>query len=361
MKIKRAVLFVVVIIICGIISMPGGKQLENHFVLDEPFCVFAQKKDVEVTHLFTHCLVAYPEIAFAKNNEMRLNYDKDCLTVNEFKAILNSLYERGFVLVSPSDVYEVKNNVAAKKTLNLNGKKPLILSFDDVNYYTKKMNLGMNDKLIVSNGRLATYTANAKNKVNFDNDVVTILENFVEKHPDFSFNNAKGTICLTGFDGILGYRTNRDSENRAAEIEKAKIVVDELKRRNWTFACHSYGHYHMKKLSDSRFSLDTDRWINEVENLIGKTDIYVYPYGESEIDKNGYITPKHKDLVSRGFKFFWGVGDSPFYGKVPFDKTIVKKYLFMDRIPLDGYSLKNIDLSKYFDVKSILDKEIRPK
>lgn len=320
----------------------------------------------QVTHLFTHCLVAYPEIAFAKDNEMRLNYDKDCLTVKEFKGILNGLYERGYMLVSPSDVYEVTDGVAVKKDIDLKGKKPLILSFDDVNYYVKKMNLGMNDKLIVSDGKLATYTQNAKEQVNFDNDVVTIVENFVKAHPDFSFNNAKGTICLTGFDGILGYRTNRDSVNRLEEIESAKVVVAELKRLNWKFACHSYGHYHMKSLTDNRFILDTQRWIDEVQSVIGYTDIYVYPYGESEIAlprANGSATmsKKHLDLTNHGFKFFWGVGDSPFYGNLPFEKEITTKYLFMDRIPLDGFSLRNLDLSKYFDVAKVYDKAVRPK
>ncbi|MFQ9739281.1 MAG: hypothetical protein ACLR06_17395 [Christensenellaceae bacterium] len=53
-------------------------------------------------------------------------------------------------------------------------------------------------------------------------EFVPIVEEFVAKHPDFSYRGARGTIFLTGFDGILGYRTQRDSPNRKRETEKAK-------------------------------------------------------------------------------------------------------------------------------------------
>ena len=34
-----------------------------------------------IEHLFTHCLIAHPEIAFAKNNEYGRHLDRDCLTL----------------------------------------------------------------------------------------------------------------------------------------------------------------------------------------------------------------------------------------------------------------------------------------
>ena len=41
-----------------------------------------------IEHLFTHCLIAHPEIAFAKNNEYGRHLDRDCLTPSEFRRIM---------------------------------------------------------------------------------------------------------------------------------------------------------------------------------------------------------------------------------------------------------------------------------
>lgn len=302
----------------------------------------------EIPHFFTHALVAYPKLGFDKTNTMCSSYDKDCLTVDEFRAILSSLYERDYMLVDIKETYAEKGAGGARKPfLFPKGKKPFVMSFDDINYYVKKMDRGMNDRLDVdSSGRLFTYTRTAAEPVNYDNEVVTVLENFIEKHPDFSYNGARGVLCLTGFDGVLGYRTDRDSPTRKNDTARAKRVVAALKKRGWKFACHSYGHYHMKKLSAERFAEDTDKWLAEVEPIVGKTDIYVYPYGEWET--TGF---KHEYLESRGFKLFCGVGAKDYYTRMN------GKTLFWDRKPLDGYSLRNLkdEYSSYFDAAAFYD------
>lgn len=186
----------------------------------------------EIVHFFTHALIAYPEIAFKENNGMRMDYDTDCLTVKEFKAILSSLHKRGYALCDITSTYKTENG-ASKRTAFpfFKNKKPLVLSFDDINYYVKKMHLGMNDKLALDkNGRLCTFTQNAKAQINYGNEVVTVLENFIAEHPDFSFRGARGLLCLTGFDGVLGYRTQEGGNDRAREIVKAKKVIAKLKR-----------------------------------------------------------------------------------------------------------------------------------
>ena len=39
-------------------------------------------------------------------------------------------------------------------------------------------------------------------------DVVPCVEAFIQEHPDFSNNGARGILGLTGYNGILGYRTD---------------------------------------------------------------------------------------------------------------------------------------------------------
>ena len=316
----------------------------------------------EVKHVFTHCLLANPSLALSRNNPMSKDYARDCITKDEFKSILHFLHKNNYVLINPHDLYVVKNSSISRKKLFLpKGKKPLIFSFDDVNYDHKKMGKGMVDKLILDkNGEIATQTQIGKKAyISNDNEFVPILNSFVNSHPDFSFNGAKGVLCLTGYDGILGYRTqSKNKINREKEVAECKKVVKKLKSDGWTFACHSYGHYHMKKISVEKFKQELDLWNNEVVPLIGKTDIYVYPYGEWEIlDEGQKISEKHKLLVSDGFKLFCGVGVKSFISMFPRNVDKNDQILFMDRCPLDGYTLKNRgkDLSDLFPFEAVFD------
>ena len=86
----------------------------------------------KVENLSFQLLIADPSRAFV-DKTYGSSYEKNFVTINEFSAILQQLYDNGYVLVSLDDVFE--NNAA--KTLYLpQGKKPLILTQTQVNYNT---------------------------------------------------------------------------------------------------------------------------------------------------------------------------------------------------------------------------------
>ncbi len=93
-----------------------------------------------VEHLFFHPVIAYPELAFDGDYQSD-GLDDWMLTVGEFVKILNSLYENNYILVDIADVWsettdENGKTVMVKNTLYIpEGKKPLVFSYDDVNYY----------------------------------------------------------------------------------------------------------------------------------------------------------------------------------------------------------------------------------
>lgn len=319
------------------------------------------KYEGPIEHLFTHCLIANPALAFDKKNPMAKHYDNDCLTIFEFKNILKELYSKNYVLIKASSIFTTKNGTPIKAPLYIpKGKKPLILSFDDVNYDRKKSGLGMVDKIVLDNNKnIATYT-NGRPTYEYNNEFIPIIESFIKEHPDFSYNNARGLICLTGYDGILGYRTNDESPNKESEKNIAVEVVKKLKSLGWEFASHSYGHYHIKKISLDKFARDVKKWKDEVQSIVGKTQIYVYPYGEREIvDQEGNISKKHSLLESYDFKLFCGVGVKSYFNYLP--NPANKKILFMDRTPLDGYTLRNnyMAIKHLFDVKKVYDNQNR--
>ncbi|MDR0884400.1 MAG: hypothetical protein LBN05_07340 [Oscillospiraceae bacterium] len=287
-------------------------------------------------HVFYHFLIAYPKIAFTTS--YGANLDADCVTPTEFRRSLEELYKNDFVLADLNDYYTTKadGTIVQKKLMLPAGKKPLIMSFDDLSYYEKNLGKGVCDKVIIDKAtdKLAMLTVlkDGTEKITYDNDVIPMLETFCAQHPDFAPFGVKGMIALTGYGGILGYRTQSGSPNRAAEIAAAKPIVEKLRENGWYFASHGYGHIHEGQVALQTLKNDADAWAEEVAPLLGDPKIHVFPYGDHK--GPGLTDARMQYLVkNKGFEVLCGVGMGPFYK--PYDK-----YIFMDRANIDGISLR---------------------
>ena len=240
-------------------------------------------------------------------------YNDYFVTVNEFKRILDELYKNNYILIDMNELFQINEDqsISRKKLTLPEGKKPLILSVDDMNYYEYMRKNGNVYKLILDeNENIAAYARNPDDEdvLSYDQAIVPILNQFVEDHPDFSFKGAKGLIALTGYEGVLGYRTNEvDSPAYHQEKADALKVIRRLKETGWTFASHGWGHLDANKVSYQRLVLDTKRWKQEVESLIGPTSVYIYPYG-SRPDTGG---DKFTYLIESGFHVICSVGPAP--------------------------------------------------
>ena len=53
--------------------------------------------------------------------------------------------------------------------------------------------------------------------------MVPLIDSFVKEHPDFSYKGAKGIIALTGYNGILGYRTDISYQERPDDLNADKV------------------------------------------------------------------------------------------------------------------------------------------
>ena len=309
-----------------------------------------------VEHLFTHNLISHPEIAFAAGNSYGKNLDEDCLTPAEFRAILLSLYKNDYVLVNAASTYTFADGTPRRKSFRFpEGKIPLILSFDDIVYARKNQGKGTSSRLDVINGEIVAVTENKSGEeIVHKEEFAPILEDFIGEHPDFSYDNARGIIFLTGFDGVLGYRTDRNSVSREAETKKAVAVVNALKNRGWVFGCHTYSHRHIKRCTADEVVSDIEKWQNEVAPIVGRTPFFAYPYGEWAFGKNGE-DERQKALKNAGFEVFYGVGNLSFYTKMPL-RSAGDTYLFQDRCPMDGISLRRNACARFFDCAAVYDK-----
>jgi hypothetical protein len=303
-------------------------------------------------HIFFHALIAFPEISYAGG---RSPLDEDCVTAAEFKRCLEQLHANGYALIDINETFEPgpDGRIRQKTVFVPEGKKPLILSVDDMVYDPSKMGLGMVDKLILDDrGRLASYTdlGGSGKVISYDNEILPILESFISLHPDFSIRGARGMLAMTGFAGIFGYRTDRLSPNRASEMEEAKKIVAAVKKLGWTFGCHGYGHRDAAAISEWLLEDDTRKWRSEVENLVGATPIYVYPYGHY-VAEHG---PKYNILLKNGFRVMCGVSHRQIWEEQG-------DALFMTRLAIDGYSLRNYGeyLAPLIDCASVIDRQYR--
>lgn len=311
-----------------------------------------------VRHIFFHPLIIYPERAFT-GGSLSKGFNDWFITVTEFRKILESIYENNYILVGMDSVcsIEEQNGVKTVKPAEMllpKGKKPLVISIDDMNYYDYMIDNGCASKLYFDRrGYMAVESGGRDGieRLTYE-DIVPIVDEFVRLHPDFSLNGAKGVIALTGYEGILGYRTNKpDSPEYEADKTQAGILVNMLKDEGWSFACHGFGHLDAVKVSTERLQKDCERWKEEVEPLIGKTSVYIYPYGSSL----KFADEKFKLLKKNGFSIFCGVGPD---GYIEFKGD----FAYLERKSIDGLSIVNNSryLKDLFDCNKVLDK-VRPK
>ncbi|MZU15625.1 hypothetical protein GUA07_10630, partial [Bifidobacterium longum] len=139
----------------------------------------------KISHLFYHSLIVDPGKAFSSKQAQ--GYKDYMATIDEFMPMLNQLYDNGYVLINFKDIISIdkQGKVTFKPVKLPKGKKPLIISQDDVNYYEYMKNSGFADKLVVNKqGDVKNqYTNNGQKKIG-DYDMVPIIDTFIKKHPD---------------------------------------------------------------------------------------------------------------------------------------------------------------------------------
>ena len=334
------------------------------------------KNNTEISHVFFHSLIYDTSRAFGPESSQPKGYNQYMTTVSEFNKMIESMYEKGFVLISMHDIARMEKQedgtekLVAQPIYLPEGKEPFVLSQDDVNYYVYMERNGFAEKLVVGEDGLPTCMYIEKDgTVSYgEYDVVPILDRFVREHPDFSYHGAKGILAVTGFEGALGYDTglsmkiydgmDEAEKNAKIEAEKAEAIkVGEcLKADGWEFASHSYTHTNMTTNSVDKLKYDTRRWREEVEPILGHTDIYIYPFGADICDWHGYKGEKYEVLKDAGFVYFCNVDSARYWIQLK------DQYMRMGRINLDGERMNKTPekLTDFFNVEDVYDNSRPP-
>lgn len=338
----------------------------------------------QITHVFFHTMIVDPAKAFDGDSK-EAGYNQVMTTMSEFAAIMESMYEKGYVMVSLHDMATVNSDgtVSRGEILLPPGKKPFVLSQDDVSYYHYMDGDGFAQKLILDeNGEVKNTYVEEDGSVSVgDYDMVPWIDTFVKEHPDFSYHGHKGILALTGYEGVLGYRTDEVYRTREAgrvteyqqkffdehpdfdeaawqnEVEQAKAVAAAMRENGWEFASHTWGHISPTATGIDGVMQDTQRWLDNVETVVGDTDVIIFAFGADIGDWQPYTSENQyfTYLKEKGFNIFCNVDSSQYW--VQFGEN----YMRQGRRNLDGYRMYyNPEmLSDLFDVSAVWD-QTRP-
>ncbi len=250
-------------------------------------------------------------------------------------------------------------------------KKAFVLSVDDLSYYHSYDGYGYASKMVLDEDGKPTceYIQRDGTTVVGDYDVVPLMNKFIEEHPDASYRGARGTIALTGYNGILGYRTDITYQTVPADMnaDKRKWLEEHpdfnLETERWKFASHTWGHLKVGEASMERLRADTEKWKENVEPLVGGTDTIIFAHGQDLAEWTTGYTPdneKYNYLKGQGFNYFCNV-DSQQYAV-----QITDSYFRQGRRNLDGYriyynSIGEMDsLSDLFNASEVIDAKRPP-
>jgi hypothetical protein len=253
------------------------------------------------------------------------------------------------VLVRISDLYELdaQGNVSKKELYLPEGKRPLLMSVDNVGYPESRKKDGFASRLIIDDNNEVTAVIRNPEGVEIVSrtaEVFPIVDDFVKVHPEFSYRGEKGMVGITGSWGVMGY-----DPKVASEAATAKKIADRLKALGWDFVSHSYTHSDGKYFSVNStlegLKEDTELFKKWIVPIIGDSNVFIAPFG---ITLKGEL---YQYLTDEGYTFYLNVDRRS-------QPKILGKSVLMPRVNLDGFVMnrdKAYITEHFFDVDKVYD------
>jgi len=290
-------------------------------------------------------LISYPNLAFCDDNTKKEYLDNFYLTSKEFQNLLSELYMNDYILINLSDFVEIVDNNVYKKDLFIPiNKTPVVLIFNNANYYENEPYF-VEKFIIDGKDDIACYSAKQteKNQISYTTDFIPILESFINEHNDFSFNNARSVITFDKTGAILGYNINKTNANCNQDAISLKKLVSKLKQMGYSFG---YGNF-----ADNFYNINAEDEINYIQDnilpIFGPINIY---FSAFEKNKNNYF---YSELSKIGFKIFIDNNNINF--------SIKNNQAFISSLNLGGKTLRENPESLKIDFEKIYEHNARTK
>ena len=333
-------------------------------------------KDIStIPNLSFQVLMADPVRAFM-DTELGGSYNRNFVSTTEFSKILEQLYANGYVLVdfdsvTGSNLDATGNETFFPKSVYLPAdKKPVMLTETMVNYFNYRIDGdgdnvadakgdGFASKLVVQGNTVkAEYVDSTGQTLIGDFDFVPILESFIEQHPDFSYQGARATLAVCGYEGVFGYRTNtsyiatKGNDYYNTEVSNASAVANKLREMGYTIACYTYGNEDYSGWTANQISADMQLWTQQITPVLGNVDTIVFARAKDIQDYNGNA---FQVLYTSGFRYFVAHSSQQPWAEIN------SNYVRQKRLMVTGNSMAwySNQFTGLFDCAAILDVNTR--
>lgn len=359
---------------------PELQNLRNQYITANDQLVTWDNPN-SVLSLSFQMLIADPARAFG-HDEQGESMDYHYITTTEFTRLLEQLYANNYILVSLDDFVATQSPQAGQEVMSFSplrlpaGKKPLLLTQTNVNYdlflvdgnndmVPDAESCGFASRLVLdSDGSVTCEYIDPAGQVRTGAyDLIPILDDFIEAHPDFSYRGAKAIIALSGHEGLFGYRTGTEFENYLGtakhdeEVAAAKAISTALIRSGYDLACYTYSNVGYGNMSLDQIQQDQTKWLQEITPIIGQTDILVYA-------KLSDIASSSDDYAGETFAFLQQAGYRNFIGFTQDGNcwvNVKEDHMRLGRIMVTGNNLLNNAawFEEILDPMTVLDLAIR--
>lgn len=309
-----------------------------------------------IANLSFHVLIEDANRAYA-DSSLAGSYRKNFVTTAQFSAILEQLYENGFVLVNLDSCIEATTDDTGKTTYTVkplylpSDKTPVMITETLVNYF-EYMTDGDGDgqpdaggdgfasRLVIEGGKIKAEYIDAGGQTHVgDYDLVPILDSFIEAHPDFSYRGAKAILAVTGDEGVFGWRVNQDE----TQADRARDIVEILRANGYQIACNSYANLDYGATSLAEISADLSKWKQEIVPVLGEVDILVIARGGS-IDAPASMESagsRFSAVYDAGFRYIIDAGSAP-------AGNLTADFFYHSRVMVVGSKLGSDAYEAYF-------------
>ena len=303
----------------------------------------------KIPTLSMHMLIADAQLAY-NDKQYGSSYQKNFITTDQFRDILDQLYANDCVLVDLMDVYDEMYDEGTGKIVYVPrelllpaGKQPILLVQTQVNYYEYMIN-GAKDNLpdgfasklyVDENGVFYNeMPLSDGNIVTGAYDMVPILEQFIEDNPMFSYHGARAILAVSGYEGLFGYRvtSSLSAEDLAAEEEAAARLCAALQDTGYRIGCYTYSNIDYGKQGASAIQEDLQKWNDKILPMLGEygCNILVYAREADIADKDAtYSGSKFNVMYNAGYRFFLGANSESY-------SQIGDQYVRHDRLCITG-------------------------
>ncbi len=325
-----------------------------------------------VEHIAIKPIIADPMRAF-DGDKYQAAADRDLLLADEFERILQKLYENQYVLVDSDSFVSQEGKLMGIACPR--GKKPLVLVLEDFYGSFPRAESGVAFGLDLNDeGETVGFLLEEDGRKRMDRryTAIGILEEFIEKHPDFSFNGATGTIALVGQYGLLGHpvadvqelallREAKEAElavpdnwqgDYAVNRETVKKLLEALEAKNWHLASGTYGRLSLPYVKTADIARDLAMMEMWVLPYTGPLKELYCPFGDHVEQQKA----KAKLFSDAGYLLQSGYGAWAYWHNS-------EGYVYVSRTFVSGDGLRHpgtYNLNRLFDTGGVIQRDLRP-